>query len=96
MRGAYVYILSNIGRTALYIGVTTDINRRVWEHKQGKGSSFTTKYKCTILLYAEEHGTISDAIEREKQLKNWRKAWKWDLIKTLNPDLVDLYQTLRG
>ncbi|MEQ8526103.1 GIY-YIG nuclease family protein [Gracilimonas sp.] len=96
MRGAYVYILSNIGRTTLYIGVTKDISRRVWEHKQGKGSTFTAKYKCTILLYTEEHGTISDAIEREKQLKNWRKAWKWDLIKTLNPDLVDLYPILRG
>ncbi|WP_350203116.1 GIY-YIG nuclease family protein [Gracilimonas sp.] len=96
MTKAYVYILSNIARTTLYIGVTNNLNRRIWEHKQGEGSEFTAKYKCIILLYAEEHGTISDAIEREKQLKNWKRAWKWELIKTLNPDLADLYPTLRG
>jgi putative endonuclease len=96
MNNAYVYIMSNIARTTLYIGVTKNLTRRVWEHKQGEGSKFTAKYKCTILLYAEEQGTISDAIEREKQLKNWKRAWKLELIKTLNPEMVDLYPTLRG
>ncbi len=95
MNNAYIYVLSNIERTTLYIGVTNNLNQRIWDHKQGKGSEFSTKYKLTILLYAEEHGCISDAIEREKQLKNWRSSWKWDLIRTLNPDLVDLYPTLR-
>jgi len=96
MNSAYVYIMSNIARTTFYIGVTKNLNRRVWQHKQGKGSRFTAKYNCIILLYAEEHGTISDAIEREKRLKNWKRAWKLDLIKTLNPAFVDLYPTLRG
>lgn len=96
MSNAYVYILTNIERTTLYIGVTSNLSQRIWQHKQGKGSEFTAKYKLTILIYAEELGTISDAIEREKQLKQWKRAWKWDLIKKLNPELVDLYPTLRG
>jgi putative endonuclease len=96
MKCAYVYILTNIERTTLYIGVTSQLNQRVWQHKNGEGSDFTAKYNLTILIYAEEHGTISDAIEREKQLKQWKRIWKWDLIKKLNPDLVDLYPSLRG
>lgn len=96
MSNAYIYILTNIERTTLYIGVTSNLNRRIWHHKQGEGSEFTAKYKLTILLYAEEHGTISDAIEREKQLKHWRREWKRDLIRKLNPELVDLYPSLRG
>ena len=96
MYNGYIYIMSNIARTTLYIGVTNDLSRRVWEHKQGEGSEFTSKYKLTVLLYAEEHPTIPDAIKREKQLKNWRSSWKWDLIKKLNPELKDLYPSLRG
>ena len=95
MYHGYVYIMSNIARTTLYIGVTNDIIRRVWEHKEGKGSNFTSKYKLTVLLYVEECPTLPDAIEREKQLKNWKREWKWELIKTLNPELVDLYPSLR-
>lgn len=95
MSNGYVYILSNIERTTLYIGVTTNLNQRVWNHKQGKGSKFTSKYKLTILLYAEEFESISDAISREKQLKAWRKKWKWELIKKSNPELIDWYPTLR-
>ena len=96
MSKGYVYILSNIERTTHYIGVTSAINKRIWDHKQGKGSLFTTKYKLTILLYAEEHDSITNAIAREKQLKNWKKAWKWELIKKSNPELADWYPTLRG
>lgn len=96
MSKGYVYIMTNIARTTLYVGVTNNISRRAWEHKQGNGSKFTSKYKLTILLYAEELDSISDAIAREKQLKNWKRSWKWDLIKSLNPKLVDLYPTLRG
>lgn len=96
MRSAYIYILTNIERTTLYIGVTSTLSQRIWQHKHGEGSRFTSKYKLTILIYAEEHGTISDAIEREKQLKQWKRTWKWELIKQLNPELVDLYPTLTG
>ena len=91
-----MYILSNIGRTALYIGVTSNLNQRIWDHKKGKGSKFTKKYKLTILLYAEEFDSISDAIARKKQLKTWRRNWKWELIKKSNPDLLDWYPSLRG
>jgi len=94
MKG-YVYILTNIERTTLYIGVTSNIAQRIWEHKSGEGSKFTSKYKLSILVYAEEFDSITDAIAREKQLKAWRKDWKWELIKKSNPDLVDWYPTLR-
>ena len=95
MSKGYVYILSNIERTTLYIGVTSNLNQRVWNHRQGEGSKFTKKYKLTILLYAEEFDSISDAITREKQLKAWRRDWKWELIKKSNPELMDWYPTLR-
>ena len=95
MRKGYVYILSNKRRTTLYIGVTNNISKRVWEHKIGKGGAFTSKYKLKYLMYAEEYDSISDAIAREKQLKRWHREWKWNLIKELNPTLEDLYGKLR-
>ncbi|MBO6525343.1 MAG: GIY-YIG nuclease family protein [Balneolaceae bacterium] len=96
MNKGYVYFLTNFQRTTLYIGVTNNISLRVWNHKEGKGSKFTSKYKLTVLVYAEEYDSISDAIAREKQLKNWRKQWKWELVKNQNPKLEDWYKTLRG
>ncbi|MEP2446413.1 MAG: GIY-YIG nuclease family protein, partial [Balneola sp.] len=86
----------NYRRTTIYIGVTNNIHSRVWKHKLGEGSLFTSKYKLTVLIYAEEYDTISDAIAREKQLKNWHKQWKWNLVKQYNPQLEDWYDTLRG
>ena len=68
----------------------------MWKHKLGEGSLFTSKYKLSILIYAEEYDNISDAIAREKQLKNWHKQWKWNLVKQSNPKLKDWYDTLRG
>lgn len=96
MNKGYVYFLTNFQRTTLYIGVTNNISLRVWNHKEGKGSKFTSKYKLTVLVYAEEYDSISDAIAREKQLKSWRKQWKWELVKNQNPKLEDWYKTLRG
>lgn len=95
MRKGYIYILTNFQRSTLYIGVTNNLSRRVWQHKQGKGSKFTKKYHLTLLVYAEEFGSIIDAIEREKQLKNWHRDWKWNLIKKHNPKLEDWFETLR-
>tara|TARA_R110002096_G_scaffold87831_3_gene201458 strand:+ start:10514 stop:10804 length:291 start_codon:yes stop_codon:yes gene_type:complete len=95
MSKGYVYFLTNYRRTVLYIGVTSTINSRVWKHKLGEGSIFTSKYKLTVLVYAEEYDHISDAIAREKQLKNWHKEWKWNLVKKHNPKLEDWYETLR-
>lgn len=85
----FVYILSNKNRTTLYIGVTNNLERRILEHKAGKGK-FSSKYNLIELLYYEQINGIERAIEREKQLKNWNSNWKWELIKEDNPNLKDL------
>ena len=90
MKKGYIYILSNHKRTALYIGMTNDIENRVLEHKAGVGSQHTSKYKLKYLMYYEECPSIEEAIIREKQLKNWHREWKWNLIKEDNPHLSDL------
>lgn len=82
--------MSNERLTTLYIGVTTNLERRVLEHKIGVGSEFTKRYKLNLLIYFEDGISIDDAIAREKQLKNWHQDWKWNLIKSMNPDLKDL------
>ncbi|OGD85638.1 hypothetical protein A2696_03900 [Candidatus Curtissbacteria bacterium RIFCSPHIGHO2_01_FULL_41_13] len=91
----YVYILGN-NRPTLYIGVTNDLVRRVWEHKQGLVDGFTRKYGLKNLLYFEEFSYVEDAIKREKQLKHWNREWKLDLIKKKNPDFKDLYASIIG
>lgn len=90
MKEGFVYIVSNKNRTTLYIGVTSDLERRMLEHKSGKGSVFTAKYNLTDLVYFERIMGMQNAIDREKQLKNWHKEWKWNLIKEENPALNDL------
>jgi putative endonuclease len=90
MNEGYVYIMTNMGRTTLYIGVTNDIYRRVYEHKTGQGCDFTKKYNLTVLVFYEHHQTIIEAIDREKQLKRWHREWKYNLIKEINPKLEDL------
>ena len=85
--------MSNKNRTTLYIGVTSNLERRVLEHKSGYGSVFTKRYKLHDLLYFEAIMGMQNAINREKQLKNWHKEWKWNLIKQKNPELKDLAET---
>ena len=94
MRQGYVYIVTNNNKDVFYIGVTSDLVGRIWEHKQGFGSQFTAKYKCHILVYYDWFEDITLAINREKQLKNWRREWKINLIKNMNPLMNDLYYTL--
>jgi putative endonuclease len=86
----YVYIVSNKHNTVFYTGVTNDIERRAGEHKAGVGSIFTSKFKCNVLIYFEQYMTMGEAIAREKLLKRWKRDWKLDLIKTDNPDMLDL------
>lgn len=93
-KGGSVYIMSNQKRTVLYIGVTSDLISRVLQHKSGHGSSFTKKYRCVDLVYHEQFSTIEEAISREKQLKNWHRDWKWNLIKSQNPELIDLSESI--
>ena len=90
MKQGYIYIMSNKNRTTTYIGVTNNIKRRVLEHKTGYGSIFSKRYNLHHLLYYESIDGMQNAIDREKQLKNWHKEWKWNLIKGGNPALRDL------
>ncbi len=85
----YFYIMASSSGT-LYTGMTNDIERRVWEHKEGFNKGFTKKYKCNRLVYYEETDDVCWAIEREKQVKKWNRKKKEELIKTLNPAWEDL------
>ena len=89
MRGDWVYIMTNRPDGTLYVGVTSNLARRVWEHKEGSGS-FTSRYDLKRLVYAEHHENILTAIQREKNLKHWPRAWKVDLITAQNPGWEDL------
>jgi putative endonuclease len=95
VRRGYLYILSNHDRTTFYIGVTSNIGRRLQQHLDGTGSLFVEKYKLYDLVYCEEFERIVDAIQREKQLKNWHRDWKLRLIRTMNPDMRDLSDEMR-
>ncbi len=86
----YCYILSNKNKTVLYIGATKDLVERIKVHKSGKGANFTKKYSVFELVYFELHSDNKSARKREKQLKNWHKEWKWNLVKKFNPDLITL------
>ena len=93
MKNYYVYIIGN-DRPTLYIGVTNNLIRRVYEHKHGLVEGFTKKYGLRKLLYFEVFDQIDDAISREKQLKHWRREWKLNLIKKINPPMKDLYSEI--
>ena len=86
---SYVYILSNRSKST-YVGVTSDLFRRVWQHRYGLGSEFTAKYNIDRLVWFEESGDIRNSISREKRLKNWRREWKSALVERSNPDWLDL------
>ena len=87
----YVYILTNRRHGALYIGVTNDIVRRVHEHRTGVADGFSKSHELHRLVFFETHETVPLAIEREKQLKRWKRDWKIGLIEELNPDWNDRY-----
>jgi len=89
-----VYILASKRNGTLYVGVTNDVVRRVWEHKNNVVEGFTKKYGVHILVYYERHETMPDAIQREKRMKRWNRVWKIDLIQKSNPDWLDLYPAL--
>ncbi|PTS89153.1 GIY-YIG nuclease family protein [Caulobacter sp. HMWF009] len=93
-REYFVYILASQRNGTLYVGVTSDLSRRVWEHREGSSSGFTRKYGVTRLVCYESFQDIGDAIRREKVLKRWRRVWKLELIEAENPQWLDLYETL--
>ena len=93
----YVYILTNKSNTVIYTGVTNDLIRRVYEHKnQANPNSFTAKYHVNKLVYFEETNDVKSAIEREKQIKSWPRARKVGLIYESNPKFYDLYNRILG
>lgn len=93
MKQAFIYIVAN-ERPTLYIGVTNNLVRRIYEHKNGLIKGFTQKYQLKKLLYYEIFDNITDAIAREKQLKHWNREWKMKLIREFNPLLEDLYSKI--
>ncbi|MGR5208842.1 GIY-YIG nuclease family protein [Vibrio sp. PID23_8] len=85
-----VYILASNNNAVIYVGVTSRLSQRLWQHKNGVVAGFTKKYNVHKLVYVEPFDDMENAIAREKQLKQWRRAWKLDLIRKSNPDLVDV------
>lgn len=90
----YVYLLTNFNNTTFYIGITNDLIRRIWEHKNETVKGFTKQYKLKKLVYFEEFQNALEAISREKQLKNWHRQWKINLISSNNPNYEDLYEKI--
>ncbi len=88
----YVYIITNTKRKPLYIGVTNNLEKRISEHISGINSSFSKKYNLKKLVYFENYSRIEEAIKREKQLKNWHREWKLNLIRSENPHFKDLFK----
>jgi putative endonuclease len=93
-RQYHVYILASKPNGTLYVGVTNNIARRVWQHKQGLVEGFTKKYSVDKLVYCEAFAQPQEAIQREKRLKKWNRAWKIQLIESTNPGWKDLYETV--
>jgi putative endonuclease len=94
MRGGWVYIMTNRPNGTLYLGVTSNLARRVWEHREGVIEGFTKRYGLKQLVWYEPHDDIRTAIQREKTMKHWPRAWKVRLILDMNPQWVDLYASL--
>ena len=89
-----VYIMANRRNGALYTGVTSDLIRRVYQHKHEEMPGFTKRYRCKLLVYYEQHGDMYNAISREKQIKGGSRKKKLMLIESMNPQWQDLYETL--
>jgi putative endonuclease len=90
----FVYILTNRPKGVLYVGVTNDLARRIWQHRSKAVPGFTRTYGVTKLIYYEEHASVLQARERERAMKRWRRAWKFKLIEEVNPTWRDLYDEL--
>ena len=94
MKNYYVYILASKRNGTLYIGVTSNLPKRVWEHKNKLVEGFTKKYKVHKLVYFEQTENVQSALLREKQLKKWKREWKLTLIEEKNPEWKDLYDEI--
>lgn len=90
----YVYILATAWNGTFYTGITNDLKRRIWEHKQKLVDGFTKKYHITQLVYFETHDEVTSAIQREKLIKKWRRRIKMEAIERINPNWKDLYEEI--
>ena len=90
----YIYILANKRNGTIYIGVTSDLPNRIWQHKNNLIEGFTKKYNVHKLVYFEQHESMNLAIEREKQIKKWNRKWKLELIEKQNSNWEDLYENI--
>jgi putative endonuclease len=91
-----VYMLASARNGTLYVGVTNDLARRIYEHKTKQVRGFTSRYKVDMLVWCETYNDVNEAIAREKQLKKWERRWKLELIETTNPSWRDLYFDLNN
>jgi putative endonuclease len=89
-----VYILASKPRGTLYTGVTSNLVRRIWQHREGAADGFTRRYRIKLLVWFEQHATMHDAIEREKVIKRWPRRRKFDMIATTNPGWRDLWRRI--
>ena len=94
MAGGWVYIVTNRPQGTLYVGVTSDLARRLWEHREGVGEGFTRRYRLKRLVCAEFRDDIRAALQREHNMKHWSRAWKIDLIQDRNGNWDDLFDRL--
>ena len=94
MRAGYVYIMASQRNGTLYIGATSDLVKRVWEHRNGLIEGFTKQYGCKSLVWYQMFDDIDGARHRELQMKEWRRAWKLRAIEEMNPDWLDLYPSI--
>ena len=94
MNPGWVYIVTNKPQGVLYVGVTSDLEGRIWEHRTHVYRGFTDSYNCTRLVWYEDYDEIVDAIAREKQVKHWKREWKIKAIEEMNPDWEDLFETI--
>ncbi|MGV3730685.1 MAG: GIY-YIG nuclease family protein [Sphingopyxis sp.] len=92
----HVYILASGRNGTLYTGMTAHLSERIWQHRNGEGSKFASKYGVHRLVHAEAFADVNEAIAREKAIKKWRRAWKLELIERENPQWLDLYDRLSG
>ena len=96
IEAAYVYILASQPYGTLYVGVTSDLVKRVWEHKSGLVEGFSRKYDVKRLVWYEQRASIVEAIAREKRIKRWHRDWKVNLVQAINPNWDDLYEKIVG
>jgi putative endonuclease len=94
MKSFWIYILSSRPRGTLYVGVTNNLIRRIYEHREGLADGFSKEHGVKMLVYYEQHTTVISAIQREKNIKHWSRKWKIDLIRSMNPDWRDLWENI--